>query len=149
MMTASAPTPSVSCRTAATGSVVAVQGPDAFSFRQLEFDGVEVDPDHPAPMGLQQLGGKQADQPQSDHHNGFTESRRRKADALQRDGADHGEGRLVVGHLFRDQCRQVSGHANDLRVVAVGGHPVADLELLDAAADFDDAAHVAVAEGQG
>ena len=73
MMTASAPTPPVFCRTAATGSVLLPFRHWCLSFRRNEFLGIEVEPDHLTAIGLQQLGRQQTDQTQSDHHHCFSE----------------------------------------------------------------------------
>jgi hypothetical protein len=109
---------------------------------------VEVEAEHGAAIGAQDLHGDQADQAEAHHHHTFAQGRLQQPHALQRDRAQHGEGRRVVAHPVGHARAQVLGRDHDLRVRAVRYHPVADLETRDAGADLDHLADVAVAERQ-
>ena len=150
MITASTPCPRVKAAAARTGSAPADRsislGAEALSKR--EPFAVEVEAQHAAAVRPQQLHRDQADQPEPTDHNRLAESRRDEPDALQSDGAEHGEGGGIVGHGVGHLGAEVRRHAHHLGMLAVGCDTVADRETGDAGADLDHPARIAVAERQ-
>ena len=102
-----------------------------------------------ASVGFQQLRRDQANQPKPDHDNGLPQCRVDQPDALQPNGADHGECRLFITHPFWNLGDKVLGNAHILGVWAVGCHAVANFKLCHVPTHLDNLTHIAVSERNG
>ena len=100
--------------------------------------GVGVEADHAAAVGLEDLHGQQADQAEAHHDDGLAERRRRLPHALQRDGAERDEARVLVVDAGGHAHAEVLRHGVDLGVIgepgAGAGDAVAEREAGDVAA---------------
>jgi hypothetical protein len=116
--------------------------------RQREPVRVHVHAEHAAAVGAQDLHGDEADEAEARDHHRLAERRLREADALQRDRAEHREGRARVVHAVRDAGAEVLRHRHGLGVLAVRDHALAHREPVDAGAHLEHPPDVAVAERQ-
>jgi len=121
-------------------------GPEAAG--QLPPAGHRIHPQHPAAVGPQELDGELAQEPQAHDQEPLAQGGRGQADALEGDGAQHGEAGLGVGDFVGDAGAEVRGHADELGVGTVGGHPVAGPQAGHPGPDLHDDAGVAVAQGE-
>jgi len=121
---------------------------DAEFLRERNLRRIEIRTDYAAAVRLKQLCRDKADESEAGYDDRFTKLGIEVADALQGDGSDDRERRLVVRNAVRDLRAEVFRDADEFRMVAVGCHAVADLEFRDAAPDLDDCADVAVTERQ-
>ena len=115
---------------------------------EREPPGVHVDAQHAAAVRPQDLHGDEADEAEPRHHHRLAERGLDQADALQRDGAQHGEGGALVVHAVGDAGAEVLRHDHGFGVLAVRDHALADREALDPGAHLEHPADVAVAERQ-
>lgn len=113
---------------------------------QLQLLRVEIDGQHAAAVGTQQLHGQQADQAHAGHDEGLAQRGFGQADALQPDGRDDGEDGGFVVDLVRNARTEIAGHAHHIGVRAVRHDPVADLEALHARPHGVHRSDVAVAQ---
>ena len=86
-----------------------------------------------AAVRAQELHRQHAEQTEPDHGDALAEGRLEQADAVQRDGAEHGEARRLVVDAVGNARRQRRRHADDLGVRPVGDDAIADREAVDAA----------------
>ena len=111
---------------------------------------VRIEAEHAAAVGLEQLHGEQADEPEPHHDEPLAQRRRRDPHPLQGDRAERDEARVLVVDAGRDRHRQVLRDRVDLRMVgepgAGAGDAVADRDAGHPAADLDHLAGEAVAE---
>ena len=124
------------------GVGVAGAGVEAERERPLDARGLEIQTDHPAPRGLEQLHGDLADEAEADHADALAQLRRRATHALQRDGADGRRRGLLQIAPGRDAAHQISRHVDVFRVRRLPGpggrHQIAGREIGDAVADRHD-----------
>lgn len=99
-------------------------------------------------MSFQKLHRHQADQSEAGGDDRLAELRARQPDALERDGAEHGEGRFVVGHGVGHMRAEVDRYGHGLGMLAVGDYPVAGSEARNTRAGLQHRPDIAVAERQ-
>lgn len=118
--------------------------------RQGAFGGVKINAQHLAAIGHQNLNRKQPDKPEARDHEIFAQGRLGQTDALQRNGPDHGEGCGLIGNRIRNARAQIGRNRHHFCMVPIADHPIPNLETRgQRGPDLRDAAHVAVAQGQG
>ena len=117
--------------------------------RQFEPRRGEIDTQHPAALGAQQLHGEQADQAQAGDHHALAQGGGGQAHPLQADRRQHGTTRLLVAHLVGNAGAQVPGYAHHLGMLAVAHHPVTHGPSVHARPDLGHPADIAVAKRQG
>ena len=130
--------------------VVAAQRGHPGAARELDGGIVEVDADHPAARREQDARRELADEAEPDHADPLADARLGLADAVQRDRADGGVGRVVETDARRHVDDEVLRHGDDLGVVrpaaTAAGDPVAGRDPLDAGPDLEHDAGGRVAE---
>ena len=118
--------------------------------RELDGGIVEVDADDPAARREQDARRELADEAEPDHADPLADAHLGLADAVQRDRADGGVGRVVEADARRDVDDEVLRHGDDLGVVrpaaTAAGDPVAGRDPLDAGSDLEHDAGGRVAE---
>jgi hypothetical protein len=118
----------------------AVGGDDALG-AQLDAQraplGRRLDAQHATARRAQQLGGDEPDEAQADDDHPLAQRGVGAADALKRDRAHGGEGRVAQRHALGHRRDEVAGHRHDLGVVgapgAGAGDVLADAEVGDPA----------------
>ncbi|OQA25938.1 MAG: hypothetical protein BWY59_01568 [Verrucomicrobia bacterium ADurb.Bin345] len=99
--------------------------------RQLTTRRDGVGAQHPTLLRLEQRNGQLADEAEADHKGCVAELYAGQPDTLERDGAEHGERRVVERHIRRHMCTKMTGDAHDTRVRSVGSHAVTGLKPLN------------------
>ena len=94
--------------------------------RERDALAVGVKADDLASVGLQNLNCQQANQAKSHHNDAFAERGRRQSHALQRDGAQRDEARVLVVDFARDRNGEVARHGVEFRVVRDAGAGAGD-----------------------
>ena len=110
---------------------------------------VEVDPDHFAAGGPEELADELADQPEADDRHPLAQPDIGLTDAVHRDAPQRREGGVLEAEAGRQPHAQVAGYAIDLRVhgaVAPAGHVVARHQIRYARADLEHDARGRIAE---
>ncbi len=109
--------------------------------RALDALRIEIEAEHPAAVGLQQLHRDLADQAETDHGDDVAELRRRAAHALQRDRADRRRRGRAQRHAGRNAADQVALHDDPVGVIGLAGaragDQIAGREIGDAFTDGD------------
>ena len=116
---------------------------------QAEAPRIDVDAEHLAPVGPEELDGRQANQAEPVDDVPFAEGGLKQPDALKADAPEDRERRLRVRHGVGHLGAEILRDADDLGVGAVRGDAVARLQARDAGPDLKDTSGVAVSERHG
>ena len=125
---------------------VARRGLDSQRLRELETVHIEVGAEHGNPLRFEKARSNLADQPETDHEHARAEHRIREADALERNRADGGVGRLLEGNVLGNLRAEVLADDDDAGVRAGGSHAVSSGERGYAVADGEHDAGRGVSE---
>ncbi len=95
---------------------------------QFTFGGIKVNTQYATAIGAQHLNTEQTNQPKARDHDGLPKRGFQKTDPLKSDGTHNGEGRFLIGNLFRDPTAKVFGDADELCMMPIGHDSVPLLE---------------------
>ena len=89
---------------------------------------IEIDAQHAAAIGPQQLHREQSDEAQSGHHERLAQRGRRQPDPLECYGTEHREGGGFIIHRIGNARHEIARHRDDLGMPAIRHHALARLE---------------------
>ncbi len=114
--------------------------------RQFQLARIEIDAENTAAVSAQELNGDEADEAKAGDDDEFAQRRLHKADALERDGTDYGEGCMIVRDAIRNEGAEILRDSDDFGMGTVRDDAIADGPTRCSCPDFEDDTRVGITE---